>query len=114
MKEDHDDLISNKHLYQDALNLEKLAKEDLWGKSAETRILEAIDMISKPPHYTNPDGFPEVIEILMYWFPDQPLLWQVGKYLARWNRKDTPLENLKKARYYLNRKIKELDPKDLG
>jgi len=97
-----DEYPVDRHFYQQALELEAAMK-------AETP-----DYINKPPHYTNEDGFPQVIDILERWFPKEPLLWQVGKYIARWDRKDTALENLKKARYYLNRKIKQLDPKDTG
>ena len=67
------------------------------------------DTVNAPPHYTF--GKYEVIDVLEDWFPTDPLLWQVGKYIARWDKKGDPLENLKKAEYYLQRKIKQLEGK---
>ncbi len=64
------------------------------------------DMVNHPPHYTA--GRFEVIDVLEDWFPTDPLLWQVGKYIARWDKKGDPLENLAKAQWYLQRKIAKL------
>lgn len=63
------------------------------------------DPVNHPSHYTY--GKYEVIEVLMDWFKDDPLAWQVGKYLARYKRKGNPLQDLKKARFYLEALIKE-------
>lgn len=65
-----------------------------------------IDMVNSPPHYTFSKF--ETIDVLEEWFRHEPLLWQVGKYISRWNRKGDPVENLEKAAYYLNRKIAQL------
>lgn len=65
---------------------------------------EAVD---HPAHYNF--GKFEVIDVLMDWFPSSPLLWQVGKYLARAGRKGDMLEDLKKARWYLDFKIAEME-----
>lgn len=62
------------------------------------------EMVNHPKHYTF--GKFEVIEVLMDWFPDAPILWQVGKYIARAKHKGNPLEDLKKARWYLDYQIK--------
>ncbi len=64
------------------------------------------DMVRHPPHYTA--GRFEVIDVLEDWFEFEPLLWQVGKYIARWDKKGDALENLEKAALYLNRKISKL------
>jgi hypothetical protein len=64
------------------------------------------DMVNRPSHYTF--GKYEVIDVLEDWFPNEPLLWQVCKYLPRWDKKGDPLENLEKAEYYLKRKIAQL------
>jgi hypothetical protein len=61
------------------------------------------DPVNHPSHYTF--GRFEVIEVLEDWFPSDPLLWQVGKYLARAGRKGPALEDLRKARFYLERRI---------
>jgi hypothetical protein len=61
------------------------------------------DMVNHPNHY-NMTKY-EVIEVLDEWFPNDPLVWQVVKYLARAKYKGNELEDLKKAQFYLNRKI---------
>ena len=65
------------------------------------------DSVNHPRHY-NYGGF-EVIEVLEAAFPADPLLWQVGKYILRAKRKNNELEDLKKARFYLDRKIGNLE-----
>lgn len=77
--------------------------------------------VSGPPHYvwlgealvTN--GAPENTKDLQSWdlldalFPDNPHLWNVGKYLTRFGRKGDAskrLEDLRKAATYLERAIK--------
>lgn len=65
------------------------------------------DQVNHPSHYTF--GKYEVIDVLQDWFPADPLLWQVGKYIARSSRKGKMLEDLQKARFYLERKISELE-----
>jgi hypothetical protein len=61
------------------------------------------DPVNHPGHYTF--GKYEVIDVLEDWFPGDPLLWQVGKYIARAGRKGSMIEDLKKAAWYLNRRI---------
>lgn len=58
--------------------------------------------INHPGHY---QGKYEVWDVLDEWFPASPLLWNVGKYLARADKKGVPLEDLKKAQAYLSREI---------
>lgn len=62
-----------------------------------------------PPHYRRSiDALGvEVIDILEYFFPDDPLMWQVGKYLLRAGHKDDLVQELKKARWYLERRIRQ-------
>jgi len=69
------------------------------------------DMVNHPDHYTRHKW--EVIDILEEFFGDDPLLWQVGKYTMRYKYKKNPLEDLKKAEYYLKRKISNLE-KDIN
>ena len=61
------------------------------------------DQVSHPKHYTF--GRFEVIDVLEDWFPTDPLLWQVGKYISRAAHKGDFVENLKKAQWYLQRRI---------
>jgi hypothetical protein len=61
------------------------------------------DSVNHPAHYTF--GKFEVIDVLEDWFKTDPLLWQVGKYIARAGHKGSLVEDLKKARWYLDRRI---------
>lgn len=65
---------------------------------------ETVDMVNHPPHYARFKFEP--IEVLQDWFPNNPLLWQVGKYTVRAEHKGNVVEDLKKARFYLDREIK--------
>jgi hypothetical protein len=65
------------------------------------------DPVNHPGHYTF--GKYEVIDVLEDWFPSDPLLWQVGKYIARAGRKGSRVEDLKKAAWYLQRRIGKED-----
>jgi hypothetical protein len=65
------------------------------------------DAVTHPQHYTF--GQYEVLDILMDWFADDPLLWQVGKYIARAKHKGCELEDLLKARFYLDKRIQKLE-----
>lgn len=67
------------------------------------------DPVNHPKHYTF--GYFEVLDVLQDWFPMNPLLWQVGKYIARAERKGRPLEDLRKARFYLDREIERWENK---
>jgi hypothetical protein len=67
------------------------------------------DPVNHPKHYTF--GNFEVLDVLQDWFPNNPLLWQVGKYIARAERKGRNLEDLRKARFYLDREIERLEDK---
>lgn len=67
------------------------------------------DSVNHPSHYTQ--GSIEVIDFL----EDQPatrcdpLLWQVIKYICRSPFKANQVEDLKKARWYLDRRILRLE-----
>lgn len=69
-------------------------------------------MVNHPPHYTF--GKYEVIDVLEDWFPTDPLLWQVGKYISRAGRKGSKAECLKKARFYLERAISKAEEGEDG
>jgi hypothetical protein len=65
------------------------------------------DVINHPSHYTR--GKIEVIDFI----EDQQLPYHLGnviKYIARAGHKGDKLEDLKKARWYLDRYIKEVMP----
>lgn len=65
------------------------------------------DMINHPPHYNK--GKIEPIEIIEDW--DLPYhLGAVIKYIARYQHKGSPSEDLSKAAWYLNRFILGMSP----
>ena len=76
---------------------------------------EKVDMVNAPKHYSwlgnalaeqvENVGDVEVFHVLMAAFSKDPLLWQVGKYLLRAGRKDDKKQDLKKARWYLDKAI---------
>lgn len=60
------------------------------------------DMVNHPPHYTQ--GKIDVIDFIV----DQKMDYCLGnavKYLARYRHKRSPVEDLKKARFYVDRLI---------
>jgi len=64
------------------------------------------DKVNHPSHYGS--GTYEVINVIEAWglcFP----LGNVLKYIARAGKKNDELEDLKKAQWYLERKIKQLE-----
>lgn len=70
--------------------------------------MEKNDIVNHPAHYT--DGKIEVIEFI----EDKGLGFHLGnavKYIARAGKKDPSkhIEDLKKARWYLNREIERLE-----
>ena len=70
------------------------------------------DMVNHPSHYTRGkvetiDGLESAVEGLQG--KEAGLTWQVIKYMWRWKFKDNPLEDLKKAEFYLKRLIKHVE-----
>lgn len=76
---------------------------------------EKLDVVNAPKHYAwlgnalaeqvENVGDVEVFNVLMAAFDKDPLLWQVGKYLLRAGRKDDRRQDLKKAKWYLDKAI---------
>ncbi len=64
------------------------------------------DLIQSPPHYARLN--PEPIDIIEAWGL-QFHLANVLKYIARAGHKDDELQDLKKARWYLDRKIQQIE-----
>jgi hypothetical protein len=67
------------------------------------------DVVDRPKHYTTTKF--EVIDVLEEFFPQDPLLWQCGKYLMRCKHKGNPIQDLKKMIWYANRQIKSYEDK---
>ncbi len=69
-------------------------------------------MVSHPNHYGGKDNVYEVIKVCEAWSLDRDAyLFNVVKYVARSGKKDSTkeLEDLKKAKFYLERKISNLE-----
>jgi hypothetical protein len=70
------------------------------------------EMVNGPAHYGGADNPYEVIKVCEAWELDQDAyLFNVVKYVARAGKKDKTkeIEDLKKAAFYLDRKIKNLE-----
>ncbi len=67
------------------------------------------DPVDRPKHYTTTKF--EVIDVLQEFFPQDPLLWQCGKYLMRCKHKGNPIQDLKKMIWYAQRQIKSYEDK---
>jgi hypothetical protein len=70
------------------------------------------DMVNHPNHYGGKDNVYEVIKVCEAWGLDHDAyLFNVVKYVSRAGVKDQTkeLEDLKKAAFYLNRRIKNLE-----
>ena len=72
---------------------------------------EPVDMVDKPIHYTSSN-----IECIDYLKDNMSFEAFLGflegnskKYMHRWRHKQKPVEDLKKARWYLDRLISELE-----
>lgn len=70
------------------------------------------EMVNGPIHYGGADNPYEVIKVCEAWGLDKDAyLFNVVKYVARAGKKysEKELEDLKKAAFYLDRKIKNLE-----
>lgn len=72
------------------------------------KVAQEPDMVNHPPHYTRGkvetiDGLESAVEGLSG--KEAGLTWQVMKYMWRWKFKGNPKEDLKKAKWYLERLI---------
>lgn len=65
------------------------------------------DPVENPEHY-NRAGI-EVIDVIETYTPNSPHLANVLKYVCRHSYKGKPLEDLRKARWYLNRAIERME-----
>lgn len=72
------------------------------------------EAVNNPEHYGGADNPYEAIKVIEAWGLDF-YLGNVAKYISRAGKKDDILQDLKKARWYLDRKIKKLEENsDLG
>lgn len=72
------------------------------------------EKVDHPSHYGGADNPYEVIKVLRAWYPDGVFHFCVCnaiKYIARAGKKGSTVEDLKKARWYLDYLIVMLEPK---
>lgn len=70
------------------------------------------EMVNHPNHYGGKDNNYEVIKVCEAWDLDKDAyLFNVVKYIARAGKKDSKkeFEDLKKAKFYLDRKITNME-----
>lgn len=67
-----------------------------------------VDMVNHPPHYTHAGEAYETIKVIEAWGLGF-CLGNTVKYISRAGHKGSTLEDLKKARWYLNREIQTLE-----
>lgn len=80
-----------------------------WRKEALTLVSKGREAVSHPQHYGG-DAPYEVIKVAEAWdFDKDAYLFNVLKYIARHESKGNPLEDLKKALWYLERKIARME-----
>jgi len=84
-------------------------------KERENQLDSSSDQVNQPDHYTG--GSIECWDYLKDNMPREAYLggleWNIKKYLHRWRYKKNPLEDLKKARVYLDRLISEKESEDV-
>ncbi len=74
--------------------------------------MENKEMVNHPEHYGGQSNVYEVVKVCEAWGLDKDAyLFNVVKYVARAGKKisDKELQDLKKALWYLDRKIKNLE-----
>ena len=74
--------------------------------------MESKEMVNHPEHYGGKENIYEVVKVCEAWGLDKDAyIFNVVKYVARAGKKDTDkeLQDMKKALWYLNRKIERLE-----
>lgn len=85
-------------VYPDTANLQPMEPPSTEG-----------DAVEHPAHYGGADNPYEVIKVAEAWGLDKDAyLFNVLKYVARAGKKGAALEDLKKGRFYIDRKIKNM------
>ena len=84
-----------------------------WKRNGGTKKMNSNnEMVEHPSHYGGENNPYEVIKVCEEWGLDKDAyLFNVVKYVARAGKKDVlkEVEDLKKAMFYLDRKIKNLE-----
>lgn len=84
-------------------------------KEGKSQLDSYSDQVNKPDHYTG--GSIECWDYLKDNMPREAYLggleWNIKKYLHRWRYKKNPVEDLKKAKVYLDKLILEVENGDV-
>jgi hypothetical protein len=67
------------------------------------------EQVNHPPHYGGANNQYEAIKVIEAWQLDF-CLGNVVKYISRAGKKDDMLQDLKKAKWYIDRKIYQIEP----
>lgn len=68
-----------------------------------------MSQVNHPPHYGGANNQYEAIKVIEAWQLDF-CLGNVVKYISRAGKKDDMLQDLKKAKWYIDRKIYQIEP----
>ena len=96
----------------------EIIHENTTKPAADTNVghTEEPDMVNQPPHYTMAGiECADALDAMVSVYPDvnaAALAWQVGKYVWRHPHKGRPVQDLEKARWYLNRLIEHYKKKE--
>ena len=107
------DYIKFKNEWNKNLEWENANRPELFGDNVINSYPDVIDHVNSPAHYTR--GRVEVIEVIEDAVKDAPdtfdavLQGNILKYLLRLWVKENPLQDAKKARWYLDRLITRLE-----
>lgn len=77
-------------------------------KFTEKKVDLPKEMVNSPAHYGGKDNPYEAIKVIEAWGLDF-CLGNVVKYIARVGKKDDSIQELQKAKWYLDRKIQQLE-----
>lgn len=80
-----------------------MGKKTKWDEIKDKK-----EMVNHPDHYGGADNPYEAIKVIEAWDLDFSL-GNAVKYIARAGKKGNELEDLKKAAWYLNRKINQIE-----
>lgn len=69
------------------------------------------DPVANPPHYATSSGL-EAIDVIEAFFHDSFHLGNAFKYIARAGKKNDEIEDLRKAVWYILRRIEKLKEED--
>lgn len=95
-------------------NSDKSEKLELKKMRTDCERIMLDDMVQHPEHYGGKNNVYEVIKVCEAWgLHNDAYLFNVVKYVARAGKKNplNEIEDLKKALFYLERKINNLQPK---